>query len=199
MLPALVAQVQDLAPRLRFQIVHAQNQDYAETWPRAGWISRWVMWKTWPSPLPASSFDWLTDHYVVIASRDHPRIRSAPSLDAYWPSATWRCAPEAGGHIDKLLERRGLRRDVAVQLPSVLAAPFIVAGSALIMTAPRRARTLGAVASIVEYPPPFEIPLHAEGLQPRAPAQRGACLAARTAAARDSALIGRLPLGHWQF
>lgn len=30
MLPALVAQVQDLAPRLRFQIVHAQNQDYAE-------------------------------------------------------------------------------------------------------------------------------------------------------------------------
>ena len=54
MLPALVAQVQDLAPRLRFQIVHAQSQDYAETWPRAGWISRWVMWKTWPSPLPAS-------------------------------------------------------------------------------------------------------------------------------------------------
>ena len=46
---------------------------------------------------------------------------------------------EAGGHIDKLLERRGLRRDVAVQLPSVLAAPFIVAGSVLIMTVPRGA------------------------------------------------------------
>ena len=160
MLPALVAQVQDLAPRLRFQIVHAQNQDYAETWPRAGWISRWVMWKTWPSPLPASSFDWLTDHYVVIASRDHPRIRSAPSLDAYLAERHVAVRPwgEAGGHIDKLLERRGLRRDVAVQLPSVLA-PFIVAGSALIMTVPRQAaRTLGAVASIVEYPPPFEIP-----------------------------------------
>ena len=48
---------------------------------------------------------------------------------------------------------------MAVQLPSVLAAPFIVAGSVLIMTVPRQAaRTLGAVASIVEYPPPFEIP-----------------------------------------
>lgn len=162
MLPALVAQVQDLAPRLRFQIVHAQNQDYAEDLAsgRLDFALGYVEDMAEPAP-GIESFDWLTDHYVVIASRDHPRIRSAPSLDAYLAERHVAVRPwgEAGGHIDKLLERRGLRRDVAVQLPSVLAAPFIVAGSALIMTVPRQAaRTLGAVASIVEYPPPFEIP-----------------------------------------
>ena len=84
MLPALVAQVQDLAPRLRFQIVHAQSQDYAEDLAsgRLDFALGYVEDMAEPAP-GIESFDWLTDHYVVIASRDHPRIRSAPSLDAY--------------------------------------------------------------------------------------------------------------------
>ena len=161
MLPALVAQVQDLAPRLRFQIVHAQNQDYAEDLAsgRLDFALGYVEDMAEPARhrelrladrslrgdrQPGSSSDPVRAQPGRLPGR-------APRGGAPWG--------EAGGHIDKLLERRGLRRDVAVQLPSVLAAPFIVAGSALIMTVPRQAaRTLGAVASIVEYPPPFEIP-----------------------------------------
>lgn len=48
---------------------------------------------------------------------------------------------------------------MAVQLPSVLAAPFIIARSSLIMTLPcQAARTLQAAASMAIYPAPFELP-----------------------------------------
>ena len=96
MLPALVAQVQDLAPRLRFQIVHAQSQDYAEDLAsgRLDFALGYVEDMAEPAP-GIESFDWLTDHYVVIASRDHPASGPRPAWTRTWPSATWRCVPGA--------------------------------------------------------------------------------------------------------
>ncbi|WP_275888087.1 LysR substrate-binding domain-containing protein [Chromobacterium haemolyticum] len=66
---------------------------------------------------------------------------------------------ETRGGIDRALERRGLRRDVALQLPSVLAAPFIIAESDWVMTLPRlAAEALSQAAPIAVHPAPFDIP-----------------------------------------
>ena len=190
MLPALVAQCRIWRRACASRSSTRKARTTPRTWPRAGWISRWVMWKTWPSPLRHRELRLADRSLRGDRQPRSSRIRSAPSLDAYMAERHVAVRPwgEAGGHIDKLLERRGLRRDVAVQLPSVLAAPFIVAGSVLIMTVPRQARTLGAVASIVEYPPPFEIPPFTLKAYSHVRQRSGACLAARTAAARDSGL-----------
>jgi len=61
----------------------------------------------------------------------HPRIGSDLDLDAYLAErhivvTPWADEPSI---IDAALLREGHRRDVAVLLPSVLAAPFIVARS----------------------------------------------------------------------
>ena len=152
MLPALVAQVQDLAPRLRFQIVHAQNQDYAEDLAsgRLDFALGYVEDMAEPAPgieLRLADRSLRGDRQP--GSSSDP-VRAQPGrLPGRAPRGGAPLGRGRRSHIE-LLERRGLRRDVAVQLPSVLAAPFIVAGSALIMTVPRQgARTLGAVASIV--------------------------------------------------
>ncbi len=65
---------------------------------------------------------------------------------------------EPRGEIDYVLDGLSLQRAVAVQLPTVLAAPFIIAHSELIMTLPRRAaETLRSAAPIALYPAPFAI------------------------------------------
>ena len=54
MLPALVAQCRIWRRACASRSSTRKTRTTPRTWPRAGWISRWVMWKTWPSPLPAS-------------------------------------------------------------------------------------------------------------------------------------------------
>ena len=61
--------------------------------------------------------------------------------------------------IDAKLLAAGHVRTVAVQLPSVMAAPFIVANSELLSTLPRRAALqLADAIPLAIYPAPFGIP-----------------------------------------
>ena len=61
--------------------------------------------------------------------------------------------------IDSALSRFGHQRNVAVELPSVMAAPFIVANSELLMTLPRRAaHQLNSATPIDSYEVPFNAP-----------------------------------------
>ena len=63
------------------------------------------------------------------------------------------------------LARLGLHRDLAVQLPSVLAAPNIVANTEYLFTLTRRAVTpFSRAASLVVLPAPFEAPCYTLGL-----------------------------------
>lgn len=62
------------------------------------------------------------------------------------------------GAIDFELDRLGLRRQVAIRVLSVLAAPFIVESTDMVMTIPRRAaQILQNVVPIAIHPPPFRI------------------------------------------
>ncbi|KEA39180.1 hypothetical protein CR64_34885 [Pseudomonas aeruginosa] len=61
--------------------------------------------------------------------------------------------------IDRLLARSGLRREVAVQLPTVLAALFLAGSTDFLLTAPRHAaQALTEAAGLALYPAPFDIP-----------------------------------------
>lgn len=66
-------------------------------------------------------------------------------------------ARHGGG--DLVLQGMGLQRDVALQLPAVMIAPFIIADTELIMTIPRQAaQALQSAAGVALYPAPFTIP-----------------------------------------
>ena len=161
-LPPFIARMQEAAPALRFRIVYSRGRESAEDLA-AGRIDFALGYVEDPmDPTPGiESFDWLVDDYVVIASRSHPAIRGTLTLEQYLAARHVVVTPwnEANGYIDTVLERQGLRRNVAVQLPSVLAAPFIIAHSSLIMTVPRyAAQTLQDSAPISIYSAPFAIP-----------------------------------------
>lgn len=77
---------------------------------------------------------------VCIARRRHPRIRKRLTLEQYSTAGhvgILYCG-EGPGLIDNLLAARGLRRRLALQTPHFLTAPFLVAGSDLIATVPKR-------------------------------------------------------------
>jgi len=161
-LPRVIAHMQQAAPCLRFKIVYSRGREPAEDLA-AGRIDLALGYEEGAvEPTPGvESFDWFTDDYAVIASRHHPTISGTLSLEQYLAARHVVVTPwdEATGSTDKVLERQGLQRDVAVQLPSVLAAPFIIAHSSLIMTVPRyAAQTLQDSAPIFIYPAPFPIP-----------------------------------------
>jgi DNA-binding transcriptional LysR family regulator len=162
-LPQFVAHVQALAPQLRFKVVHSRARDAADELA-GGQLDLALGYAedaTESSP-GIEHFDLLSDPYVVIASQQHPTLRGRKlTLAQYLAERHVVVTPwnEPSGSFDKLLARQGLQRDVAVQLPSVLAAPFIVAHSALLMTVPRHAaRVLQQAAAIRMFPVPFEAP-----------------------------------------
>lgn len=102
-----------------------------------------------------------SDDYVVAVRRGHRRIKTAPSVEQYLQERHVVVKPWAqeAGVIDTALAQQGRRRDVAVELPSVMAAPFIVAHTQLLITLPRLvARRLEESAQIRTFAVPFPAP-----------------------------------------
>jgi DNA-binding transcriptional LysR family regulator len=104
---------------------------------------------------------------VCIASRDHPSIRGKISIRQYAAAshAAVFYKTEGPGVIDTLLAQKGLARRVVVQSPHFCGVPFLVSGSDLIATVPRRlaerfARPLGLQVLAVPFAmPPFRLSL----------------------------------------
>lgn len=161
-LPPLLKRLQQAAPRLRCKVIYSSGRASSEELA-AGRIDFGIGYEEDPVP-PApgiESFDWLTDDYVVIAAQSHPAIRGAITLEQYLAARHVVVTPwnESSGYIDKVLEKIGYQRDVALYLPSVLAAPFVIGGSELVMTVPRRAAlALRQAAAINIHDAPFAIP-----------------------------------------
>jgi DNA-binding transcriptional LysR family regulator len=102
-----------------------------------------------------------TDAYVVVARRGHPRIGKRLSMAQYLAERHVVVKPwqEEKGVIDSALSKGGWTREIAIELPSVMAAPFIVANSDLLITLPRLAALqLEASAAIAIFKAPFEVP-----------------------------------------
>lgn len=162
LLPGLIGQLQSVAPNLRLRIVSSDRkvsiQDLA-----SGRIDFALGYSEDRDALPAGvdSDDWLTDDYIVIASKSHPRIKDTLDFPRYLAERHAVITPwgESSGVVDLVLRGMGLQRNVALQLPTVMTAPFVIAESELLMTIPRRAaERLRKATPIALYPAPFMIP-----------------------------------------
>lgn len=104
---------------------------------------------------------WLQDSYCTIARKGHPALSKGLTLDTYLALSHVRISPwgEKQGVVDESLQKLGLNRTVALQLPSVLAAPYTILDSDLILTLPRLVATHMAQTLDIEiYQPPITIP-----------------------------------------
>ena len=140
--PALMAQMQRLAPGLSFQLRYSERKvalndllagriDFAlgftetdgESYPEIDEVS------------------WLEDEYVAICSPAFSVKYGELTLENYLRARHLVVTPwnEQRGVIDYQLDKLGLQRDIAIRTPSLLGAPFIVADSELVMSMPRYA------------------------------------------------------------
>lgn len=160
--PALMAKVQQLAPWLRFQLIHSE-QKVALHELMAGRVDFALGFsETHDRRLPdIEEMDWMEDEYVVIASpRFFPADRPV-DLAQYIAARHLVVTPwnEETGYIDSELALLGLERHIALRMPSVLGAPFIIAQSPLLMTIPRyAAERLQHSVEYAIHPLPFAIP-----------------------------------------
>ncbi len=103
----------------------------------------------------------LTDDRVCLVRRDHPTVGKTLSLSQYCALGHVFVTPalQSSGIVDRALARRGLRRRVAVRVPSFLVAPLVVARSDLVATvAGRVARLFGDRFPVRALPAPVELP-----------------------------------------
>jgi DNA-binding transcriptional LysR family regulator len=101
------------------------------------------------------------EHFVCIVREGHPKADKAWTLAEFAALDHALISPRArpGGTVDTLLEQHGLSRRVAITLPHFLVAPFIVAGTDLVLTIPERvARTFAAFLPLRLVEPPADVP-----------------------------------------
>jgi DNA-binding transcriptional LysR family regulator len=161
-LPGLIARLQNSAPRLHIRVLYAGEKVSIDDLA-AGRIDFALGYGAASDALPegVEEVDCFSDDYVVVTGRGHFAGDGALSMAAYLAARHVVITPwnETRGVVDHVLDGLGLRRTVALHLPSVLAAPFIIADSALMLTMPRRAaETLSRATPITLHRAPFAIP-----------------------------------------
>lgn len=162
LLPSLVERIESRAPHLRIKVLHAAHRDALDDLAagRANFVAGIA--DEYSSPAEGiESIEGSAEEYVVVHRKAHPRIGRALTLDQYLQERHVAVIPwtDAGSVIDTALASQGLQRDVAVELPGMMAAPFIIASSDYLMTLPKRvALKMGAAAALVMHPTPFAAP-----------------------------------------
>ncbi len=164
LIPALIARIEHAAPRVQLRIIHSRDRDaYGDLMQDGAHFVMGFSDEFNPVRDDVEILQGRADDYVVVARRGHPRIGATLTMAQYLAERhvvvkPWR---EDKGVIDMALDRQGLRREVAVEVPSIMAAPFIVAGSDLLITLPRlAARRLESAADIAIFDVPFDAPAY---------------------------------------
>ncbi|WP_395399665.1 LysR family transcriptional regulator [Pseudoduganella sp. UC29_106] len=99
--------------------------------------------------------------FVCLAAASHPRIRDSVSKAAYLKEAHIIVSSSGTGHsiVDKTLDKHGIRREVALTLPSFLGVARIVAQTELLVIVPRRlGEMLASQENIQLLDPPIKLP-----------------------------------------
>jgi DNA-binding transcriptional LysR family regulator len=100
------------------------------------------------------------DQFVCAMRREHPLAKGALSLEAYLsaPHAASLPTGEGVSLIDRLLDARGLSRQVVLTINHILTAPMLVNNSDLLVTIPSRiAKHFEAVHGLHVVPIPFAV------------------------------------------
>lgn len=158
-LPRIVRKMQHVAPgwRIEAQALHAADLPQAlESGAIELAITSFPIQRTgiFRQRLASSEFQ-------VIHRRDHPRLRSKPSLRDYLDARHAVMHPPGAppSVLEQALSRQGHQRSVALTVPHFLLLPAIVAESDLIATVPSQvARAFAAAYRLAVWPLPFPMP-----------------------------------------
>ncbi|AZZ92644.1 LysR family transcriptional regulator [Hahella sp. KA22] len=99
----------------------------------------------------------LKDEFVTAIRRDHPAARRGMDLQTYLSLEHVLVSPEGDRHgvVDQALALMNLRREIALSLPQMFAAPMIVAQTDLVTTLLKRvALNSPAQGALALFPPP---------------------------------------------
>ncbi|SAK81081.1 LysR family transcriptional regulator [Caballeronia hypogeia] len=162
LLPSLIAAMERCAPHVCVRVVYSTHRESIDELA-SGRVQFVLGFSDEGEGVQAGleSLDCFADDYVVGFRQGHPRIGKRLSLKQYLAERHVVVTPwnTEGSVIDAALLRLGLERDVSVQLPSVMAAPFIVANSNHLITLPRRVvQQLAAAIPLAFRPVPFDVP-----------------------------------------
>ena len=157
LLPALLARIRASAPRVDIAAVSSGSDvsgaldggqvDLAFGPRRAGGAA--TIWRKL-----------FHDEFVCIARRGHPGVGTRLTLARFLalPHVSITPGNRPGTPPDESLARQGLRRHVAVRVPTFLMAPILVATSDLIGLYPARlAQRAAIMLPLSVYPPPFPL------------------------------------------
>ncbi|HXH02292.1 MAG TPA: LysR family transcriptional regulator [Candidatus Competibacteraceae bacterium] len=103
-------------------------------------------------------------HYVCLASVDHPRVQGSLSLAQYEAEEHAVVTTSGTGHlfVDRELARQNITRKVALRLPNFLGVAFVVEHTDLLVTIPARlGEMLAGRGRFRTYPVPFPLPDYA--------------------------------------
>lgn len=103
-------------------------------------------------------------HYVVLASADHPRIRNGLSRKRFESENHVIFTTAGTGHqmIDQELAKQGIHRRIALTIPNFVGAAFVIEHTDLLMIIPRRlAELLRGRGEFSIFPLPFQMPDYA--------------------------------------
>jgi DNA-binding transcriptional LysR family regulator len=164
LLPSVIASVEKLAPHAKLKVFPSHSGNALDDLMSGahfvlGFSDDFVT----PSP-NVESLIGQTDDYVVAARKNHPRIGATLNLKTYLRERHVAVRPWMGerGVIDAALAEQKMTRDVAVELTSVMAAPFIVGHTDLLITLPRlAAHRLAETAKVDLYELPIRSPTYA--------------------------------------
>lgn len=161
LMPALITRMESTAPRLRIQVVPSQSRDALSDLTSGAHFVLGFSDEFAATAPDVERLEAKPEDYVVVSRKGHPRISKTLSLKRYLAERHVLVRPwqKGIGVIDAALNKEGLERDVAVEIPSVMVAPFIIARSDLLITLPRRvAQALAECAQVVLHAPPFPTP-----------------------------------------
>ncbi|HEY8924754.1 MAG TPA: LysR family transcriptional regulator [Polyangia bacterium] len=102
----------------------------------------------------------LREGFACVMAEEHPASRRPLTLERYCRLRHLHVTPSGGGRglVDELLDRRGRKRTIVLEIPDFVAVPLICARTDLVATIPRRiAEALGGTVPIAATPSPFTL------------------------------------------
>ena len=99
------------------------------------------------------------ERYVLVARKDHPKLRRKPSLATFCALEHVLVSPDGGGFsgvTDTALAALGRRRRVVLSLPHFIGAMSAIASSDLVAMLPQR--LLAGRADLQAFAPPLDVP-----------------------------------------
>jgi DNA-binding transcriptional LysR family regulator len=167
LLPSLTAAVQNQAPGVRLDVSGLGPQHNIDT----GQLEQLDMMiapftnrgpTNFRPPPNARIKKLFTERIVVLARRQHPKIRTQLSLATFADAEHILIAPRGSwltSSVDRAMAKEGITRNIRVTLPHYLIAPYVIASTDFLVTLPERlARHAVASLPIDIHPLPIAIP-----------------------------------------